>query len=341
MCNLPKRPEQHIIDEQGIVLLQTILEPKHYIFRSLGGRDYGIDGLLEVTEDGRATGKMISLQLKSSMNFQDFTETRHDINGNNDEFVSCIGVIVGNISVPIKKATCNYWLQSSFPVLLVLADVNRNYLYYTDIKAQIRQRYHEFKSKDSFTFYVSADSRLEKMSMETIESRKGICNAYRHMMFKKNEILMLEYPVFFNSIQDFVTNRMKYYEHIEHQNADPFLTQSIEFYNTTMHLHRLLQIISRHLDVNFKNIDFHEVREKYKDAYEHFSVWDDFDVLEMEISELHFRIQENMLNIIDALKELIINIEGDFWETQYPRIYIEAEKMSSQEFRDNCYWARI
>lgn len=70
MCNLPKRPEQHIIDEQGIVLLQTILEPKHYIFRSLGGRDYGIDGLLEVTEDGRATGKMISLQLKSSMNFK-------------------------------------------------------------------------------------------------------------------------------------------------------------------------------------------------------------------------------------------------------------------------------
>lgn len=61
----------------------------------------------------------------------------------------------------------------------------------------------------------------------------------------------------------------------------------------------------------------------------------------MEISELHLRIQENMLNIIDTLKALIINTERYFWERQYPRIYVEAEKMSSQEFRDNCYWERI
>lgn len=336
MCDLPKRPIQHIIDEQGILLLQTILEPKHYIFRSLGGRDYGIDGLLEIAENGYVTGKMFSLQLKSSENFPDFTEIRHESNDN--DFISRIGRIVGSIPVPIKKSTCNYWLQSPLPILLVLADIKHHCLYYTDIKAQIRQRYREFVSKDHFMFYIPADSRLEEMNTATIQSGEGICNAYRHMMFERNKFLMLEYPDFFNFVQDFVTNRMKYYEHIDHQNADPFLTQSMNFYNTTRHLHRLLQIISRHLDVAFDNIDFYKVREKYKDAYRHYDVWEEYDVLEIEISELHSRIQENMLNIIDTLRELIISIEGYFWETQYPGIYAEAEKMSSREFRDNCYW---
>lgn len=190
MCELPKRPEQHIIDERGVVLLRTILEPKNYIFRNLGGRDYGIDGILEIAENGAVTGRMMSIQLKSSENFPDFCTVNHDMNIGISATEAKVGVIEGFISIPIKKTTCNYWLQNTMPVILVLADVRNNCLYYTYVDEQIRSRYREYIECDTFRFDVPANSRILRRDHNTIESGEGISNAYRNMIFKrKREII--------------------------------------------------------------------------------------------------------------------------------------------------------
>ncbi len=103
MYDLPKRPEQHVIDEKGKLLLQSILNPQHYIFRELGGRDYGIDGILETVDDGKPTGRMMSIQLKSSEHFQDFDIVNRGVADGIGTLDSICGVIEGSIHVCIKK----------------------------------------------------------------------------------------------------------------------------------------------------------------------------------------------------------------------------------------------
>lgn len=344
MCLLPKRPEQHIIDEQGILLIQSILEPKHYIFRNLGGRDYGIDGLFEVVENGAPTARMMSIQLKSSTQFPFSTDVRPGIPLITDNQRSIpIDEILGNINVYIKQSTCNYWLQNTLPVFLFLADVTNECLYYTDAKMQLRQRFREFQEKENFAFHVPANSRLYKMRLKKIASKEEIFNAYRHMMFKKCEILALEHPKFFNSIQDFILNRELYYEHIEHQQADPFLNQPIEFYNKTVHIQNILESVSHQLQFELDIINFREVRKKYlgmfKDSYEYGYGYE--KVAEAEISELHNRIMSNILKAIEPIKNFVVNTEGDYWKTLQYQVYKEALEMSVEEFKGLCFWTRI
>ena len=148
MNELPIRPEQHIIDTQGLALLNIIINPSEYIFRILGERDYGIDGLLEIVENGHATGKMISLQLKSSKGFDISYSDKVNKNVLVDQFDSALFYFDGCIPVRIKKTTCNYWLNNNLPVVLVLADIETNCLYYSFIADQIRQRYQDFNNSD-------------------------------------------------------------------------------------------------------------------------------------------------------------------------------------------------
>ena len=130
---LPKRTEQHEIDTKGMNLLTYVL-PKEYIFRTLGERDYGIDGLIELAFGGHVTGKFISAQLKSSGHVSWTNE--------------------GTIRINIVKTTCNYWLQNNMPVLLLLADIVEQKVYYCDVKSQIRKRYREYNENDSFSFVL-------------------------------------------------------------------------------------------------------------------------------------------------------------------------------------------
>lgn len=110
---LPKRTEQHEIDTKGMNLLTYVL-PKEYIFRTLGERDYGIDGLIEMAFGGQVSGIFISAQLKSSRHIYWTSE--------------------GATRISIMKTTCNYWFQNNMPVLLLLSDIVEQKVYYCDVK---------------------------------------------------------------------------------------------------------------------------------------------------------------------------------------------------------------
>lgn len=342
MNELPIRPEQHIIDTQGLALLNIIINPSEYIFRILGERDYGIDGLLEIVENGHATGKMISLQLKSSKGFDISYSDKVNKNVLVDQFDSALFYFDGCIPVRIKKTTCNYWLNNNLPVVLVLADIETNCLYYSFIADQIRQRYQDFNNsdKDHFMFYVPVNSQMKRIEYHGETTVDFICSANKHMIFARHVRLALHYPIFLNSVQDFVINRIDYYDHINHQNADPFLSQPSSFFIKTKQLYNILDVLSWYLSFKFDRINFTEVRNRYQEQYKQFSISCD-EVLELEISELHHRIMLNIKNAIQPVKDLITNVEGDYWRLLYPHVYSEAMQMSLDEFKSNCFWMQF
>lgn len=342
MNGFPIRSDQHIIDSQGIALLRTIINQSEYIIRDLGERDYGIDGLLEVVENKQATGKMISFQLKSSNSFTIQNTGIENAQVYRKYFDPTFPYLMGYISMAIKKSTCNYWLSSNMPVILILADLGMDCLYYTYIANQIRQRYNDFNqtNTDYFIFYVPVNNRISKMRGVDNSTYDDISNAYRHMLFKNYEVLATNYQLFLNSLQDFVNNRIGYFEHIEHQNADPFLTQPILFLNKTKKIYDILYVLSQYLDFEFDKIDFNEVRIQFQDQYNYYRVSCD-EVLEAHISELHYRIMLNLYRAINPIKELITLAEEDFWRSKYPNIYYEALQMSLKEFENNCSWTYL
>ena len=322
MHDLPQRPVQHIIDEQGILLLQEVFDPAHYIFHNLSSRDYGIDCFLEVVEKGNVTGRMLSLQLKSSTQFP------------NKNY----------IKQTIQFSTCNYWFQNVMPVLLVMADITNRCLYYVDVKEQIRERYSDFSTKRNFTFEVPADSKLISMDNVDFDNRTPdmIQNIKNHMRFKLIEFLMFDYSNFENALNDFITNRFAFYEHINHQHADEFLTQPQSFYNITQHIQYILIVIARHLYLSIDSIDFDEVRKKCEKVYQFYHITpDNNEVIEYEITVLHQIIMKNILQVIDTIHYHIRVCEKDYWETINPRIFNEAYSLSQEEFKEHCYWARL
>ena len=104
----------HTLDElEGIaIVMRTASKPRrrgglHFAFRVLNDVDYGIDAHIEFTvETGkgpRATGRILSLQIKSGPSY--FKNASQD-----------------HWRIYIDKSTVNYWRHHSIPVLLVIVD---------------------------------------------------------------------------------------------------------------------------------------------------------------------------------------------------------------------------
>ena len=66
MSDLPiMRAQQHEIDTQARKLVPLAL-PRGWEHREATGRDYGIDMSVEIFDEGRATGKVLFLQIKGT-----------------------------------------------------------------------------------------------------------------------------------------------------------------------------------------------------------------------------------------------------------------------------------
>jgi hypothetical protein len=62
------RPPQHVTNDQGEALLKTILAPLGLTATKIGmGEDYGRDYEIEIFRNGKSTGMLFNLQLKSSV----------------------------------------------------------------------------------------------------------------------------------------------------------------------------------------------------------------------------------------------------------------------------------
>mgnify|MGYP004476431381 CR=1 FL=1 len=304
---LPKRTEQHEIDTKGMNLLTYVL-PEEYIFRTLGERDYGIDGLIEMAFGGQVSGIFISAQLKSSRHIHWTSE--------------------GATRISIMKTTCNYWFQNNMPVLLLLSDIVEQKVYYCDVKSQIRKRYREYIENDSFSFVLFKKNELHFPVQMTIQSDEDYLSVYGYQIrFMAMILRMIQHSSFEEVLKLFITNWKNYFEHLKHQNADPFLVQSMEFYDQTIYIHNCLLQISNVLNLGMKKVDFQSIRQDLQEMYTQFGAIPEYEILEYEITVIHSEIEEYIEKVISGIKEYILNTEGDFWRINNPFIYQEVQNM--------------
>lgn len=128
-------------------------------------------------------------------------------------------------------------------------------------------------------------------------------------------------------LKEFILNWKKYFEHLKHQNADPFLLQPINFYEQTIYIHDHMLHISNELNLGMRKIDFQAIRNNLLEMYDYYKVTPGDDILEYEITVLHSQIEEHIEAIILGIKNYILFFEKDFWKINFPLIYQEAESM--------------
>ena len=113
------RTNTHVIETKSRNKIRTIIDNHgDALFREISERDYGIDAILELFENGVPTGKFALLQLKA-------TEKTILPNKRNPD------VSVKNVS----EANIQYALQNNIPVILIYTSINNDTgFYYADIQ---------------------------------------------------------------------------------------------------------------------------------------------------------------------------------------------------------------
>lgn len=100
-------------EKLGVAEVQRISAKARIIFRPTTVDDVGIDGFLELVEDGAATGIIAGVQIKSGESFVDETGTRFTFKSDQDHF--------------------GYWARCSFPVIGVVFDPDHDRAVWFDL----------------------------------------------------------------------------------------------------------------------------------------------------------------------------------------------------------------
>lgn len=122
-----------------------------WIFRIQSESDFGVDAHVEIVADGRATGRLIALQIKSGPAY--FKEQAPG----------------GGWVVRGKKRNIVYWRDHQLPVLLVLHDASAGCTYWTHVNPSDEPVDHQFTPK-GFKVVVQEAHRLDEDSRDLISS---------------------------------------------------------------------------------------------------------------------------------------------------------------------------
>jgi hypothetical protein len=116
MVDLPKYPEEAELAERGVRLVQEAVEDNlGWIFRVKRKADVGVDGEIEIVrEDRRATGRLVSVQIKCGRSY--LSERTN------------AGFIYRGDLVHLR-----YWLDHSLPVIVVLCDPDTRDCYWVEV----------------------------------------------------------------------------------------------------------------------------------------------------------------------------------------------------------------
>lgn len=157
------RKATHKIEEKAVNIFRSYLTDDRCTYRELSGRDYGIDGLIEVFDgDGFPTGRFIAVQIKG-------TDTSVRVLKSSDH-VSCPNVSVG---------TMCYAHQDKLPLILVRVSNPESKFYWGLMQAldglpsrnELRQIEH------SKTLRIPAVNLVESAE-EAFAMVDQICNEY-------------------------------------------------------------------------------------------------------------------------------------------------------------------
>lgn len=163
--NFPERHPNHISETSSYKKFQNAI-PDTWVIREPTERDYGIDAVLELTQNhNQVSGKMASIQLKSTK----------EITFNKSGYYKHSG---------INKTTTNYWLNSNLPSFLFFTNQINTNIYYLSIQQYVREYFSEYDSHKTFAYRISPANIFTpdifikdfKECEKLIELEVNICN---------------------------------------------------------------------------------------------------------------------------------------------------------------------
>lgn len=134
-------PETRHTERIGVGLVQIAVERLGQIFREQNAHDYGIDAHMELTENGKATGRLLGLQIKTGDSyFQDTIGADFIFRGDDSHL--------------------DYWLNHSLPILMVICNPKTNNIYWQVISNTTVQ-----KTKKAWKIRIPKNRSIDQSSM--------------------------------------------------------------------------------------------------------------------------------------------------------------------------------
>lgn len=125
-----------LLAQQGVNIVEQLVLGEGAIFRPQDLHDHGIDGHIEIKVDGRASGRLVGVQVKAGRSY--FKKRAR-----------------GGWSHPVKKRHRDYWALHSLPVVVVLVDVETRVAYVQEASPSLM-----VPSGNSYKLYVPAAQSL-------------------------------------------------------------------------------------------------------------------------------------------------------------------------------------
>ena len=160
MKNRQSRIAPHIVETNSRNNIRSIIEKKgNALFRDLSERDYGIDAIVELFENGNITGKFALLQLKGTQN------TIVPLKKSDE--VSC----------KITASNAQYALQMNIPVILIYASLkDEDNFYFADLRNIITEE-HIQKIEDGQT-EITVRIPLDSNAQESMQPFFDVINKF-------------------------------------------------------------------------------------------------------------------------------------------------------------------
>lgn len=300
----PIRDKKHITETDSYKILNSAL-PKEWILRELTERDYGIDGIIEICDDGKMKGKIFAIQLKGN------------------EYLSST---VENVKYyNVKAGTMNYWYNYPIPVLFFHADTTDERIYYTNIKQDIRDNFEAFTLGKYTTIKIPQTKQLTKQNALDI-----LDSTYFYENIREN---------INKAITDFVygfeSNINNLNSHLE---MDPGLGPvhgTIEYYQFFQN-HNIIYLLGAFFLMNPDELGFDEVLRKCKEE------WPDAesDLVCPIINDYIIKAQKFMKKLFNKEKNLLFNSsESYYWQYNHSEIieYLLNFNENDLEYRSDYY----
>lgn len=116
----PTRSIQHISETDSVQLLHGSL-PADWVFRGVTERDYGVDALIEITNNGRMTGNMLAAQVKGVRSFRFSNKDERTFAG-------------------LRRSTYNYLLGLPIASYLFICSLADRRVYWVSLREHERRR---------------------------------------------------------------------------------------------------------------------------------------------------------------------------------------------------------
>jgi hypothetical protein len=303
----PKRPPEHVTETTSWKILRD-RTPSHWLVREVSERDYGIDAYIElVGTDGSLRGDLVSVQLKGTEDFEwnqskDLDEPRR-------------ATFSG-----INKATINYWMNMPIPAFLVVTDNKDGKAYFAAIKDQVRSRYNEFESQQSFGFELRENYELG--------SKCG------QILFLFGYIREKKFPELESALLNLLSNWSSYLRFIdENDHWDTHLEVETEKEVFVLQLCKLIEFTKDYFGLKFDIPDLNVIYEEDRKAFV-----DSFSSLhQISLQKILEPTRHALIETLVHLKNYVTTEKGNYWMSKSPAIWSMCQSLEIEQWRDQKY----